>query len=231
MQSCATLLKVRTAHRSPAQGSPELNTSRHLKYLNLGWSRSQRRILLLFIMLLINPKTISEGCIISAGVLQGDVVYGGLSPCLAALPVLGFQVSVGSRSVSVEERARIKCRERSASLMRQEGGTRCWAWPWLPGSSPCLTEPGVLQLFWALLYRASASICINRDPNLALFCSSLVHNQHCVAEAGFTSALFIVCPCALVLQVMFLLNFPCATQRQVPAATSFFSSQDEAVIL
>lgn len=95
--------------------------SRHLKYLNLGWSHSQRWTLLLFII----PKTISEGCIISAGVSQGDVAYGGLSPCLAALPVLGFQVSAGSRLVSVEERARIKCRERSASLMRQEGGTRC----------------------------------------------------------------------------------------------------------
>lgn len=57
---------------------------------------------------------------------------------------------------------------------------------------------------------------------MAHFCLSLAQNQLCVTEAGFTSALFIVCLCALVLQIMFLLNFLCATQRQVPAAASFF---------
>lgn len=98
------------------------------------------------------------------------------------------------------------------------------AWMLLPCSSPCITESGVLGLFWALLYLTSASICISGDPNLALFCPSLaeLHRTSSVCETGFTSALFNVCPCASVLQVMFLLNFPHAAQRRVSAGTSLF---------
>lgn len=77
------------------------------------------------------------------------------------------------------------------------------------------------QECWAILGSAlSASICISGDPNLALFCPSLAQNQQHVAETGFASALFVVCLCALVLRVMFLLNVPCAAPSRGPAGTS-----------
>lgn len=74
--------------------------------------------------------------------------------------------------------------------------------------------------FLSLIYRARSTglvlgfihFCINGDPNLALFCPSLVklHRTSSGWQGLGSPLLSLLFACV---QVMFLLNLPCAAQR------------------